>query len=1188
MKMTLIFLASLLLASLAWVHAQLGLPREAYGVWDRSGYNTIASYPFTRGQEFQTTWQNVNPSRHTFDWSTLDAQLQFADTQNEKFIIQIEPVGGSATGVPSWILSANGGGVPQYTDGIYIYGDYLNPSYQQYYAEMVQALAKHVRQDLPTNLQARVAFVRVDTGTTGDEVPYQNAAYVQTSFPQYYIDSNGPAWKAFRLWAFEVYRAAFQDGPGPVVPMLCQDVDILAYPDEWNWVVANVHGGFGAKFGGNGRGHHLTNSIDVPNAFKSFTVNPAGMQLFSRNEMDQTFSNPYFQLNVRLGMYWAAVEQLNAGMSVWDVTQSCLQDSSVNNYASTFAFFNQWAAEVIPATAGGGFCILHEGLNSADTVKFPVAAYGNCPANQGSTQRYTAICNAYSAQGAKMDDLNGATLGSVAQRGNTPGLIGYNDAGWGIVPGNYERFITQLNPDTTSKGLWRINGPLTASSHPYDRFARRSDHASGADTMYFAFNDNLLPTVGQRVQLNVTYLDRGSGQFSLKYDAVGNNQKTAFTVTKTGSNTWMTQSVVVTDWVFGHHGQNGCDLQLVNLATDATNPDTIFHGIEVIKLADVSVGTVGKGTVTSRNNAAAYSAIPSSVMEGQRLELTATPAPGWVFTGWSGALTGTNARPFLFPTKDTRLTATFVPASVSSSFDDFNSGTWTGGTGVLTPGLIPKLSAGASITRTLATPLTGATLSFDWDLDRIATSESGKVEVYNGSSWVTVWTQNIKGTDDSSNPNLVNSGNISLSGTISQIRFTLNASGAGSFYIDNVSLTGTPKVAPNTAPLFIADPVAKATATAGSAYAGTVSGAATEPNSNPLTFSTLSGPSWLNVASNGTLAGTPSAADVGLNSWTIQAASSGGSDTAILLIYVSAPGANPPSALTYSNNTVTYTRGTAITNNSPTASGGSVTRYSISPALPTGLALNFTTGVISGTPSVVTANAIYTVTATNSDGSATASVSITVNDVPPSALTYSGNPVTYTQGTAITSNSPTSIGGAVVSYAVSPALPAGLTLDSSTGVINGTPSAVTPTASYTITATNSGGSTTASLSIAVVSAYTAWATQYHLVQGPNGDDDGDGNSNYFEFIAGLDPTNAGSAFTVKIAPVAGQMNQMAISFGPIVSGRTYTVKCSDTLTPGSWIPLSGSTSSDAGNVRTVVDTGAAGAKKFYIVEISSP
>jgi len=75
---------------------------------------------------------------------------------------------------------------------------------------------------------------------------------------------------------------------------------------------------------------------------------------------------------------------------------------------------------------------------------------------------------------------------------------------------------------------------------------------------------------------------------------------------------------------------------------------------------------------------------------------------------------------------------------------------------------------------------------------------------------------------------------------------------------------------------------------------------------------------------------------------------------------------------------------------------------------------------------------------------------------------------------------------------------------------------------------------------------------------------------------------------VKIAPVAGQPNQMAISFKPIVRGRTYTVKSSASLASGTWTALSGSTSSDVGNERTVIDTGATGAKKFYIVEISYP
>jgi hypothetical protein len=86
---------------------------------------------------------------------------------------------------------------------------------------------------------------------------------------------------------------------------------------------------------------------------------------------------------------------------------------------------------------------------------------------------------------------------------------------------------------------------------------------------------------------------------------------------------------------------------------------------------------------------------------------------------------------------------------------------------------------------------------------------------------------------------------------------------------------------------------------------------------------------------------------------------------------------------------------------------------------------------------------------------------------PPGGLTYSVNPAFYSVGFAITPNTPSSIGGAVASYSVSPSLPAGFSLDTTTGVISGTPSTVSVRATYTVTAVNPAGATTTGLDIKV-------------------------------------------------------------------------------------------------------------------------
>mgnify|MGYP003313835119 CR=1 FL=1 len=150
-----------------------------------------------------------------------------------------------------------------------------------------------------------------------------------------------------------------------------------------------------------------------------------------------------------------------------------------------------------------------------------------------------------------------------------------------------------------------------------------------------------------------------------------------------------------------------------------------------------------------------------------------------------------------------------------------------------------------------------------------------------------------------------------------------------------------------------------------------------------------------------------------------------------------------------------------------TAQGGPVVTWSIDPTLPDGLNFDTSTGEISGTPTIVSASATYTVTATNSGGDDTVELTIEVIDIPPATITYSPNAFVETRGTAMISVTPSTTGGTVVSWSIDPALPSGLSLDTSTGEISGTPTVISDLTTYTITATNTGGSLDVTVDITV-------------------------------------------------------------------------------------------------------------------------
>ena len=183
----------------------------------------------------------------------------------------------------------------------------------------------------------------------------------------------------------------------------------------------------------------------------------------------------------------------------------------------------------------------------------------------------------------------------------------------------------------------------------------------------------------------------------------------------------------------------------------------------------------------------------------------------------------------------------------------------------------------------------------------------------------------------------------------------------------------------------------------------------------------------------------------------------------------SAPRVTPtvgPGALAYGSNPAVYTYGQAIPANRPTWSGGDIDAFSVAPALPPGLALNAVSGVITGTPSTLRSVATYTITGTGPGGSTQAQLQLTVVDVPP-AISYGSGGYTFTTGLTITTLLPTNTGGPAVSWSVSPAVPAGLTFSTMDGTLSGTPTTISGTASYLITATNSGGSSSVSPQLTV-------------------------------------------------------------------------------------------------------------------------
>jgi len=236
-------------------------------------------------------------------------------------------------------------------------------------------------------------------------------------------------------------------------------------------------------------------------------------------------------------------------------------------------------------------------------------------------------------------------------------------------------------------------------------------------------------------------------------------------------------------------------------------------------------------------------------------------------------------------------------------------------------------------------------------------------------------------------------------------------------------------------------------------------------------------PAGLTLSSTGAISGVPlSATAQGV--YTVSCVNGGGSSSVHLQITINNPVVVAPN-ISYSPSSATTIVGTPITTLNASNSGGPISSYGISPSLPTGI--TFSSGVIQGTPLVTLASTPFTVSATNSSGTSTAIVTLTVNPQPPQipAFTYPSTIYVLTQNTSITILA-ASTGGVGTFSITSGTLPSGITLSSTTGTLQGSPTSLQSPTPVTITCTNGSGSAHVTLNFAVNSSPS---DHYYILNG---------------------------------------------------------------------------------------------------------
>jgi len=548
------------------------------GIWSQFERATPATSPNMQGRLVTVHWKNVEPEKGLYYWDEVN--LRLLDQAELNMGIGLRVYTGPDT--PAWVYAE---GVPEirlncsnpnehshdcWEDASFPY--YPDPLYQELYFGFIREFHNHL-ETLPSIVRDKIIFIQAMYGSTGDVTPWHGYPICPDSLPDCYIDDNSEEFLEYVRFTNLVFYTEYQ----PTQPRIHLILNGGGALDDWNWENIPEHW---LKRGMASHGYQLNAERETEEEYMAQARGDVdGYQIRIRGEnSDDTTEDGWWQeaipWNTMAHMAWLA----NFGLDFHEINEPYISSPMLQ---PAFQFFNRQVTNKRLEYASGGFCYMRQELDSSDTVLFPEEVFGK--AKQSNADRMVAIAESFASQGARQEDPGHGT-GIPMNNRDAKAL---NDVGWDIHRGNYESNIYQLDPEGTSKGMWRVGN---GTQELFGRFARRFDQESDLHTMRFQLNRSLwegLP-ISQEKELVVrlAYFDSGVGVFQVKYDGqmrIDEDEHSlacdfhCMRVEKNNSGLWQVAEWRISDAAFGQGGPYHADIWIQSVDDE----DDIFGMLEV-------------------------------------------------------------------------------------------------------------------------------------------------------------------------------------------------------------------------------------------------------------------------------------------------------------------------------------------------------------------------------------------------------------------------------------------------------------------------------------------------------------------------------------------------------------------------------------------------------------------------------